>query len=77
MSLLTASIVVSFINSFINSFNSRISAVIYIIFINKVLEQTWKTLNTKFGPQWKVRESSYQIRQILTLFCKLVALSLA
>ena len=39
-------------------------------------DQTWKTFNTKFGPQWKDRESSYRVRQILTLFCILVALIL-
>ena len=38
--------------------------------------QTWKAFNTKFEPQWKDRESSYQVRQILALFCKLVALIL-
>ena len=41
-----------------------------------VLDQTWKALCTKFGPHWKGRESSYQVRQILALFCKLVALIL-
>ena len=29
-----------------------------------------------FGPQWKDRESCYQVRQILALFCKLATLIL-
>ena len=35
-----------------------------------------KTKKPNFGPQWKDRESSYQVRQILGLFCELVALIL-
>ena len=41
-----------------------------------IVDQTWKTFNTKFGPQWKDRENSYQVRQILAVFCILVALIL-
>ena len=37
------------------------------------LGQTRKLFNTKFGPQWKDRESSYWVRQILAVFWKLVA----
>ena len=36
-----------------------------------------KAFDTKFGPQWKDWESSNQVRQILPLFCKLVALILS
>ena len=39
-------------------------------------DQTWKPFNTKCGLQWKDQESSYQVRQILALFCMLVALIL-
>ena len=41
---------------------------------NKVLDQTWKAFNSKFGPHQKDREKSYQVRQVLALFNKLVAL---
>ena len=64
-----------FINSLIVR-NGHILTGIYFIFLKNVLDQTWKAFNTKFGPQWEDRESSYQIRQILALFCKLVALIL-
>ena len=30
----------------------------------------------KFGPQWKDRKSTYQVKQILPLFCNLIALIL-
>ena len=56
--------------------NSHILAGIYFIFLSNVLDQTWKAFNTKFGPQWKGRESSYQVRQSLAFFWKLVALIL-
>ena len=42
-----------------------------LFFYKKVLHQTWKTFNTKFGPQSKERKSSYQIRQILALFLQI------
>ena len=42
----------------------------------KVLDQTWNSFNTKFGPQLKNRESSYQVSQILAIICELVALIL-
>ena len=64
MSLLTALIVK----------NSHILGRIYFIFLKNILNQTWKAFNTKFGPQWKDRKSSYQVRQVLAVFCKLVAL---
>ena len=31
----------------------HILARIYFILLKKVLEQTWLSFNTKFGPQWK------------------------
>ena len=46
--------------------NSHILAGIYYNFPN-VADQTWKVFNTKFGPQWKDRESSYWVRQTLAL----------
>ena len=61
MSLLTALIVE----------NSQILAEIYFIFLNML-----KVLNTKFRPHRKDRVTSFQIRQILVLFSKLVALIL-
>ena len=56
--------------------NSHILGGIYFIFLKNRRRPTWKAFNTKFGPQWKDRESSYQVRQILAFFCKLVALIL-
>ena len=41
-----------------------------------MIDQTWKSFNTKFGHQWKIRKSSYQARQILALFVNSVALIL-
>ena len=55
--------------------NSHIEAKIYFMFLKNVLKQTWKSFNTKFRPQWK-RKTNYQVRQILTLFCNLIALIL-
>ena len=52
-------------------------AEIYFIFLENVMHQTSKAFNTKFGPQWKDRKSSSQVKQIFALFCKLVALILA
>ena len=46
------------------------------IFLKKRYKQTWMTSDTTFGPQWKEGESSYQVRQISVLFCKLVVLTL-
>ena len=56
--------------------NRYILPVIYFIFLKNVLDKTWKAFNTKFEPQWKDQKSSYQVRQILALFRKLVALIL-
>ena len=66
MSLLIASIVE----------NSRTLPGIYFIFLENILDQTWKSFNTIFGPQWKDPKSSFQVRQDLPLFCKLLTLSL-
>ena len=49
---------------------------IYFISLKKTLDQTRKPFNIKFGPQWKEWKSSYQVRQILALFCNLVDLIL-
>ena len=46
---------------------------IFFIFLKNVLKQIF---NTKFQPHWKDRKSSYQVRQILGLFCHLIALIL-
>ena len=45
-------------------------------FYKNVLDQTWNSCSTKFGPQWKDQKRSYHVRQILTLFCKSIALIL-
>ena len=49
-----------------------------LLYLSKknVLDQTWKSLDTKFGSQWEDWKSSYQVRQNLALFCNLVALIL-
>ena len=39
-----------------------------------MLKQTWHSFNTKFQTQWKDRESSYDVRIILGLFCHSIAL---
>ena len=41
-----------------------------------MLKQTWHSFNTKFQTQWKDRESSYDLRIILGLFCHSIALIL-
>ena len=55
---------------------SHIFAVIYFSFSRNILNKVWKSFNAKFGPQLKDCESSYQVIQILVLFCKLVDLIL-
>ena len=54
--------------------NSHILGRIYLIFLEKVQDQTWRAFITTFVPQWKDCWSSYQVRQVLVLFSKLVAL---
>ena len=44
--------------------NSNILAGIYFIFLKQSLDQTRKSCNAKFGPQWKDRKSSYHVRQL-------------
>ena len=46
---------------------------VLIVKDSHILDQTWKAFNTKLGPHWKDQENSYQVRQALTLSCKLVA----
>ena len=48
--------------------NSHILVGIYFIFQKNILDQTWKAFNTKFEYQWKDRESSHQVRQVVALF---------
>ena len=55
MSLLAASIVK----------NSCILTGNYFLFLKIAIDQTWKSFNTKFGPQWKDPKSNYQVRQNL------------
>ena len=50
---------------------------ICFIFLRNVTDQTLKASNTKFGPQWKDQKSSFQVRKIVALFCKSVALALS
>ena len=52
---------------------SHILAWVYFIFPKNVPDESF---NTRFGPQWKDRISSYQIRQILGSLCNFVALAL-
>ena len=44
--------------------------------LQNTLDQNERAFNTKFGRQWKDRESIYQVRETLVRFCKLVALIL-
>ena len=62
----------------INSFNcySHILTGIYLIFLKNVLNETWSSFKTEFGPRRKYRETSYRVRQNLALFRNLVALIL-
>ena len=57
--------------------NSLILAGICFIVLKTVLDETWKSLDTKFGPQWKDQWSSFQVRQDLALFHILLALTLS
>ena len=49
---------------------------IYFIFLKNSLKQTWKSFHAKLQPQWKDQQNSFQVRQILALFCNFVALIL-
>ena len=48
--------------------NSSIFQKFTLPFYEKDRDQTGKAFITRFGPQWKDRESSYQVRLILVLF---------
>ena len=37
---------------------------------NKRPKKKKNYFHTKFQPQWKDRENSYQVRQVLALFCR-------
>ena len=52
--------------------NSHILGKIYLIFLKNVLKQTRNSFNTKFQAQWKACSSSYQLKQILAVFCDLI-----
>ena len=56
--------------------NSHIRDKIYFIFLKNVLKQTRNSFNIKFQAQWKACSSSYQLKQILALFCNLLPLIL-
>ena len=56
--------------------NSHIWSKIYFIFLKNVLKQTRNSFNTKFQAQWKACSSSYQLKQILAVFCDLIPLIL-
>ena len=66
MSLLTALVVK----------NCYIWTLICFIFLKPRRKKTWKTFNTKFRPQWKDWKGSYQVTQVLALFCILIPLIL-
>ena len=56
--------------------NSHIWGKIYFIFLKNVLKQTRNSFNTKFQAQWKACSSSYQLKQILAIYCDLIPLIL-
>ena len=56
--------------------NSHIWSKIYFTFLKNVLKQTRNSFNTKFQAQWKACSSSYQLKQILAVFCDLIPLIL-
>ena len=56
--------------------NSHIWSKIYFIFLKNVLKQTRNSFNIKFQAQWKPCSSSYQLKQILAVFCDLIPLIL-
>ena len=56
--------------------NSDVPATILFLSIKIVLNQTWNCFIIKSQPQWKVRKSSYQVREILGVFFHLIALIL-
>ena len=52
----------------------KIWHIIYFFFLENILKQTWNCFNTKFQPQGKDWKSSYQIKEVLALFCLSIAL---
>ena len=56
--------------------NNRNLTGIYFVFLKKRARPNQRSFHTKFGPQLKDRKSSYEVRQILALFCNLIALIL-
>lgn len=48
--------------------NSHILPKIYFIIPERFLGWTWKSFNTKFGPQWRNRKITYQVKQNVALF---------
>ena len=65
---------------FINSFNWQKQSCfgwnLLHLSKKKIVYYSWKALNTKFEASWKDRESIYQVREILALFCILTTLVL-
>ena len=59
-----------------SKFVKNSQARIFFIFLKNVLKETWDSFNTKFESPWKDRKSSYKVKQILGLFCHLIALIL-
>ena len=53
---------------------SHIWGKIYFIFLKNVLKQSRNSFNTKFQAQWKACSSSYQLKQILAVFCDWIPL---
>ena len=56
--------------------NSHTWGKIFFIFLKNVLRQTRNSFNTKFQAQWKACSSSYQLKQILAVYCDLIPLIL-
>ena len=56
--------------------NSHMWGKIYFIFLKNVLKQNRNSVNTKFQDQCKDCSTSYQLKQILALFCNLIPLIL-
>ena len=56
--------------------NIHIWARIYFLLAKSLLQQNRNSFNTIFQPQSKFRKSSYEVRQLLAVFCYLIALIL-
>ena len=55
---------------------SHIWRKIYCIFLKNVRKQTWNSFKTKFQDKCKAWKSSYQVKEILAVFCYLIPLIL-